>query len=176
MATIFGHALVAGTVGWISKPNKKLLLWCCLSSMLPDADVIGFYFDITYGSLFGHRGFTHSLVFALLWALMVKSTIFKGVKFNTKQSLVIILLLFISAASHGLLDACTTGGKGVAFFSPFSNHRYFFPWQFIKVSPIGASKFFSQRGLHILINEGLFLGIPCLIAIMLKKQLSNNSL
>lgn len=169
MATIFGHALVAGTISWVSKPNKKLLLWCCLSSMLPDADVIGFSFDIAYGSLFGHRGFTHSLFFALLWALLVKTLIFKDVKNNTKQSVIIILLLFIATASHGVLDACTTGGKGVAFLSPFSNHRYFFPWQFIQVSPIGASKFMSERGLAILINEGLFLGLPCFIALVLTK-------
>lgn len=171
MATIFGHALIAGTVSWISKPKKKLLLWCCLSSMLPDADVIGFYFDIAYGSLFGHRGFSHSLFFALLWALIIKSTIFKDVKIYTKHSLIIVLLLFTATASHGVLDACTTGGKGVAFLSPFSNHRYFFPWQFIQVSPIGASKFMSERGLAILINEGLFLGIPCLLALTTKKIL-----
>ena len=32
----------------------------------------------------------------------------------------------------------TNGGRGVAFLSPFSNHRYFLPWRPIRVSPIGA--------------------------------------
>jgi inner membrane protein len=29
-------------------------------------------------------------------------------------------------ASHGVLDALTNGGHGIAFFSPFLNERYFF--------------------------------------------------
>lgn len=43
--------------------------------------------------------------------------------------------------SHGLLDAMTDGGRGIAFFSPFSNHRYFLPWRPIRVSPIGGIDF-----------------------------------
>jgi inner membrane protein len=39
--------------------------------------------------------------------------------------------------SHALLDACTNGGLGVAFFSPFDKRRFFFPWRPIEVSPIG---------------------------------------
>jgi inner membrane protein len=45
-------------------------------------------------------------------------------------------------ASHGILDAMTDGGLGVAFFSPFDDTRCFFPFRPIKVSPIGLS-FFS---------------------------------
>jgi hypothetical protein len=32
-------------------------------------------------------------------------------------------------ASHGMLDAMTDGGLGVAFFAPFDNARYFFPME-----------------------------------------------
>jgi hypothetical protein len=35
--------------------------------------------------------------------------------------------LFLATAGHGLLDAMTNGGLGLAFFSPFDNHRYFLP-------------------------------------------------
>jgi len=31
--------------------------------------------------------------------------------------------LFLATASHGVLDAMTNGGLGVAFFSPFDNRR-----------------------------------------------------
>ena len=48
--------------------------------------------------------------------------------------------LFLCTMSHALLDALTDGGLGVAFFSPFSNERYFFPW-----TPIRVSRFFSAR-------------------------------
>jgi hypothetical protein len=33
--------------------------------------------------------------------------------------------LFFAAASHGVLDAITNGGLGVAFFSPFDKHSLF---------------------------------------------------
>src|SRR5579872_845956 len=48
---------------------------------------------------------------------------------------------FVVTASHGVLDAMTDGGLGIAFFAPFDNTRYFFPFRPIKVSPIGFSFF-----------------------------------
>jgi hypothetical protein len=35
--------------------------------------------------------------------------------------------LFLATASHGILDAFTDGGRGIAFFAPFGTERYFFP-------------------------------------------------
>jgi inner membrane protein len=34
--------------------------------MLPDADVLAFKPGVAYGNIFGHRGFTHSLLFAFV--------------------------------------------------------------------------------------------------------------
>jgi inner membrane protein len=59
----------------------------------------------------------------------------------------------------------TTGGRGVAFFAPFCDERYFLPWRFIHVSPLGASNFFSTWGLRVIKNEFWYVGIPCLILI-----------
>ena len=61
------------------------------------------------------------------------------------------------------LDAMTTGGKGVGFFIPLDNSRYFFPWQVIKISPIGIGKFFSERGVQVIISELQYIAIPCFI-------------
>jgi inner membrane protein len=44
-------------------------------AMLPDADVIAFYFGIPYGSRFGHRGFTHSLFCAALVGMLVATVV-----------------------------------------------------------------------------------------------------
>jgi inner membrane protein len=68
--------------------------------------------------------------------------------------------VFVSASSHGFLDAMTTGGLGVAFFSPFSNARYFLPWRVILVSPIGVESFFSMRGFRVLKSELLWVWSP----------------
>ena len=64
-------------------------------------------------------------------------------------------------ASHGLLDAMTDGGLGVALLWPISNHRYFAPWRPIPVAPIGA-RMLSGRGLEVVTTELLYF-LPLLI-------------
>jgi len=50
------------------------------------------------------------------------------------------LYFFLATASRGILDAMTNVGLGVAFFSPFNDIRYFFPWYPILVSPISLTR------------------------------------
>src|SRR5713226_760716 len=60
-------AFLGATLADIKRPSAQLTrLWivAALCSMLPDVDVIGFAFGIRYGDLWGHRGMTHSLLFA----------------------------------------------------------------------------------------------------------------
>jgi inner membrane protein len=54
----------------------------------------------------------------------------------------------------------TTGGLGVAFWSPFSNTRYFFPWRVILVSPIGVEAFLSAWGWRVLKSELAWIWLP----------------
>jgi inner membrane protein len=61
---------------------------------------------------------------------------------------------------HDILDAMTNGGLGVAFFFPFSDTRYFLPWQPIEVSPLGLKRFFTLRG--GIRSEMLWLILPSL--------------
>jgi inner membrane protein len=170
MPTIFTHGFAAYTLSKVIA-NKtatfKLLLAVVICSMLPDADVIGFKFGIAYDSLFGHRGFTHSIVFALLLAFTVKSIFFKAEKIFSKNGMLILFVLFMSTLSHPLLDMLTNGGLGVALFSPFSNHRYFFGGlRPVQVSPIGAIGFFSMWGVRVLISEFIFIGLPCILTLL----------
>jgi inner membrane protein len=108
--------------------------------MLPDLDAIGFALGVPYSSKLGHRGFSHSLVFALASSLI-------GFAYNrwrlrrrgfTAPGIVALLLLFAAAASHPLLDMLTDGGLGVALLAPFSWTRFFFPVTPIPVSAIGV--------------------------------------
>jgi inner membrane protein len=98
------------------------------ASVLPDLDVIAFRLHIPYASTFGHRGFTHSIVFALLSATLLTLAVRDRRAFP---------FLFVCALSHPLLDALTNGGRGVALLWPFSDQRFFAPWRPIRVSPIG---------------------------------------
>ena len=128
--------------------------------MLPDIDVLGFHFGVHYADLLGHRGLTHSLTFAAVLALAAQMMFCRRPAPPVQRGLV-WLYLFLAVASHGLLDACTDNGLGVAFFSPFNAKRYFFPFTPIAVSPIGA-RFFSVRGFSVLLSEFRWVWLPSL--------------
>ena len=158
MATV-GH-LVAGLVtARVGRPPENVSSggWAAAVvalSFLPDVDVLAFELGIPYAAPFGHRGATHSLVFAALCALAL------AVGVPRLRRLDLGLLLFAVVASHGMLDAFTDGGLGVAFLWPFSNDRFFAPWRPIPVAPIGA-RLLSARGLEIVLIE-LLIFLPVL--------------
>lgn len=147
MTTIMTHAFVgaAMVIGVKNTLPKSLLFptafYAAVIAMVPDLDVIAFNFGISYGSPFGHRGLSHSLVFALTVALIamlyirLRSRI--PARTNQKSYAICFGLLFLSIASHPLLDMLTDGGLGCALFAPFDWGRYFFPVTPIPVSPIG---------------------------------------
>ena len=70
----------------------------------------------------------------------------------------------VVTASHGLLDALTDGGRGIALLAPFSAERFYFPWRPIHVSPIGL-RFFSARGLDVALSELQWVWVPCALAV-----------
>lgn len=78
------------------------------------------------------------------------------------QRLRLFAVLFLSTVSHGLLDAMTNGGLGVGFFIPFDNRRYFLPFRPIEVSAIRWERFLDQAS-HVLLNELIWIGLPCLV-------------
>ncbi len=161
MASAFAHAVAAGSLGQLIGPPCTYWRWLLLGmvcAILPDADVIGFAIGIPYEHPFGHRGVTHSLVFALLLSLIIVGLLFREASGAVRSRLV--LFYFLATASHGLLDALTDGGLGVAFFWPFSSDRFFLPGRPIMVSPIEPSRFFTSQAWAILATELLWVGIP----------------
>jgi len=176
MASVFSHAIFAASMGtafWRSTGSVRLLALGALFSVVPDMDVVGFRFGVQYGDLLGHRGITHSLAFA---AVMATLGSFRYARSAPSKKWVAWLYLFLAMASHGLLDAMTDGGLGVAFFAPFSDMRYFFPWRPIAVSPIGVTAFFSERGLRVLQSEFKWIWLPSaifpLLALLMKRRLT----
>lgn len=171
MASAFGHALAAIGIGKGMLFREKLKFWLLgmFCAIVPDADVIGFKFGVAYGNMFGHRGFTHSFAFALILGSLVVWFFYKEERAFSRKWWLLLLYFFLATASHPILDAFTNGGYGVAFFSPFNNERYFFPWRPIQVSPIGAGNFFSTWGLNVLKSEGIWIGIPSLVVILIAR-------
>lgn len=169
MASLFGHAFASIALGSsFSKKQQtiKLFLLTIVCAIIPDTDVIGFQFNIAYESFWGHRGFSHSLVFAFLFGLLITLIFFRK-EAVSKKGIVLFLFFSLCTASHSILDAMTSGGYGVAFFSPFDITRYFFPWRPIKVSPLGIANFFTERGLRVIKSELIWIGIPGFIYIIL---------
>jgi inner membrane protein len=169
MPTIFTHAAAALAVGKVCAVAQKMparfWLLSALCAVLPDADVVSFSFGVARGSMLGHRGLSHSLAFALLVALLVVGLAFRRTAPFSKGRLV--LYFFAVTASHGLLDALTDGGSGVAFFAPFDPTRYFFPWRPIEVSPISLDRFLSPRGMEVMKSEVVWVWVPAALAVAL---------
>ena len=164
MPTIMTHSIVAASaVCLLSSASVPKRFWvlAIIAAVLPDADVIGYqYLYIPYGHVLGHRGFFHSPCFAALFSLVAVSLFFHQERILSRRWWAYVLFFFIVGASHGVLDAMTNGGRGIALLSPFSNHRYFLPWPPIEVSPIGVRAFISQRGLTVMKSEILWIWMP----------------
>jgi inner membrane protein len=168
MASAFSHAVIAialGKIYSIKKLPKRFWVLGMICAIFPDIDVLAFKFGIPYESFWGHRGFTHSFVFAFLFSLAITLLFFSKTKKFSLSWFGLVFYFFLSTAFHPIVDAMTTGGLGVAFFAPFDNHRYFFPWRPIAVSPIGVGRFFSEWGWRVIKSEFLWIWLPCLALI-----------
>ncbi|CAB1070766.1 hypothetical protein JY97_10145 [Alkalispirochaeta odontotermitis] len=164
MPTIMTHTVVAVCAGYtLGRTTLPKRFWVLgiIAAVLPDADVIGLkYLHIPYGHFLGHRGFFHSPCFAALFSVVAVSLFFRQEPILSRRWVAYVLFFFAVGASHGLLDAMTDGGRGVALLVPFIDERYFLPWTPIEVSPIGIRKFVSQRGLNVMKSEMLWIWLP----------------
>lgn len=162
MATPFSHlavplALIMALGPDVVPPGLMALSLVC--ALLPDIDALGLWLGIPYEHPFGHRGFAHSLPFAVALA-SAGSLLAPAVGCDPLTAFGVLL---VSVASHGLVDAMTNGGLGIAFFSPFSHRRGFLPWRVIEVSPLRPSALFSRRGFEVLRSEMRWVWLPCLV-------------
>jgi inner membrane protein len=161
MPSVISHAVAAlglGAAFFGRKAPVRALAVGALCSALPDADVIGFAFGVQYADPLGHRGLTHSLAFAAgLAALALPAARSRGEEPSPAR---LWTYLFLATASHGLLDAMTDGGLGIALLAPFDDTRYFFSFRPIEVSPISIRRFLSGRGLTVLASELLWVWLP----------------
>lgn len=171
MPSVISHTAVPLALGvglgdkWIPRP---ILIAGVVASMLPDADVILFRFGATYSTVWSHRGFSHSLGFALFLGIVATVLL--------RRTSAGLAFAFVagSAASHGLLDMMTNGGHGVAILWPLSDHRYFFDWRPIQVSPLDLRRL-PQRFAAIAETELIWIWLPA-AAVTLAFRLKNRSI
>jgi inner membrane protein len=159
-----GHALfglaVARKTSTSSTTRRPAAAWLVFPALalLPDLDVIAFKLGIPYAAPFGHRGAAHALLVGVVGGGVVGALFAKLTRTKLAAGVVLGALAMVS---HGLFDAMTTGGEGIALLWPFDTTRYFAPVRPIPVAPIGFG-FLSARGLYRAAVE-LALFSPCLV-------------
>jgi len=198
MPSIITHAAVPLAL-WCAADRGRIPAWLLaagvVAAMLPDADVLAFALHIPYADAFGHRGASHSLLFACVLAALAAvwacfgsgrpwsaphssgsrrpwSAVSRQPRLAPTQrgptlasTVQAAVFVFICAASHPLLDAMTSGGLGVALAWPWSEQRFFAPWRPIRVSPF-APQFFSARGIATLLSELRWVWLPLAAAVV----------
>lgn len=110
---VLGAAVGEAVLG--RKIGNKAILYGAIAGTIPDLDVIAQFFTDTVTALEIHRGFTHSILFSLLFApifawLVIKYETYKEFKQWT-------LFFFLTLVTHPILDAHTTWGTQL--FWPF---------------------------------------------------------
>jgi inner membrane protein len=140
-----GEAFAGRTVG------KKAMLWGILAQSIPDIDFVAAFWSDTIGTLFSHRGFTHSILFAAL-----VTPIIAGLAHHWHRPHNISFrrwFLFIGAVilMHIFLDAFNN--YGVGWFEPFNDTRISFNTMYV------ADFFFS-----------LAPAIACILLIVLNRK------
>lgn len=112
------------------KIGNKALLFGAIGGTIPDLDVfVGrFFYANEIEAMAFHRGFMHSILFAVLGALLFGWVSYKlyntGKRKNTTIQKDWILLFFLSIFTHPILDCFTP--YGTQLFAPFSNYRVAF--------------------------------------------------
>ncbi|CNL28167.1 MULTISPECIES: metal-dependent hydrolase [Yersinia] len=178
MPTIITHAAVPLCIGvGLGKKTipPALLLTGIVFSIIPDLDVLSFKLGIAYANAFGHRGFTHSLLFA--FSLPALALLFRRY-FNTSFSR-IGWFLTLSLLSHSVLDSLTTGGMGVGWLWPWSQERFFAPVQVIKVAPFQLGQYFKPNGIAVIKSELWWVwgpGVILMLSLMMVRMIKAKSL
>lgn len=172
MPTVFTHAIsgiACGTAVYNKKFPGGFWLLSVICSIIPDADVLCFKLGIPYSHFLGHRGFFHSLFFACVLGFFIGALYAVAGKRKWKEGLFFAMYFSFVISLHGILDAFTNGGLGVALLSPFITERFFFPFTPIKVSPFNPGAFLHERGFQIIKNEMLWVWLPCMgLALLLR--------
>ncbi len=168
MPTAFTHALVGAAIPEIaphSFPRWRLAVCCALLAAAPDLDVVAFKLGIPYAHPLGHRGLTHSLLFAMLMGPLVAFVVVPRAQRAGRAFLRAALIFTLALASHGLLDALTDAGRGIGILVPLDNARYFFPFRPLETSPVNPARFFSLQAFSILRSEILWVWVPTALAL-----------
>jgi inner membrane protein len=169
--TIVTHALlplIAAAAAPDLKLSKRLIVAAMIVAVLPDADLISRLFGVPHTHDFGHRGASHSILFALL---IGASGAMIARRFSSTRGQA-FWFLFLSCLSHPLADMLTDGGKGMMLFWPLLHERFAWPVRPVEVSSIGLRAIDNGSLDDILLSELRWLILPALLLAVLFRLLA----
>ncbi len=117
--TVLGACVGEAIAG--KKLGKHAMFWGALANNIPDVDVITSFWMSQADGLLAHRGFTHSILFALLFSPLLA---FILVRWHKNKQMHFRDWLFIFGSGmfiHIFIDALTCYGTG--WYEPFHHHR-----------------------------------------------------
>lgn len=124
------------------RTSAATLLFFAALAELPDFDVVGVACGVRDLGTFGHRGASHSFFTAaaigILCGLGARRLGWPAVRTAVAATLAL--------ASHGILDACGEGGRGIPLLWPLIDARFVSPWRMLPDAPRGMSML-SRHGL-----------------------------
>lgn len=173
MPTIITHALlpvIAATALPRLRLSKRLIAAAVVAAVLPDIDVVGrFLFDYSGTHPLGHRGFTHSIVFAVLVGLIAML----GCSALRAPPSLAFTALLLSTLSHPLTDMLTDGGRGVMLLWPASLEKMRWPLRPVEISPLGLRGFEDGRIWDVFASELLWVILPASALALLCRRWSD---
>lgn len=103
---VLGAAVGEAVLG--RKVGNKAILYGAIAGTIPDLDIFASHFTDTVSALAIHRGFTHSIVFSVLFAPVFGWLVSRYEKYKEFKSW--SWLFFWALITHPILDAYTTWG------------------------------------------------------------------
>lgn len=103
---VLGAAVGEAVLG--RKVGNKAMLYGAIAGTIPDLDVLASHFTDTTKALAFHRGFTHSIVFSVLFAPLFAWIVSRYEKYKDFKGWA--WLFFWAFVTHPMLDAHTTWG------------------------------------------------------------------
>jgi inner membrane protein len=100
------------------------MLLGAVAQSLPDIDVISALWMKAPGYLLAHRGFTHSILFAILTSLLLALTVRRSRRLRNIGMQKWVLFFAAQLLTHILIDAFNN--YGIGWFEPFSHYRFSF--------------------------------------------------
>lgn len=153
-----GHVAVGLAAGRLHAgrdgPRLRATLAFTALATFPDLDLFGRALGAPAGSAWLHRGALHSLAVALV-AGLVAALLLGGLGRSRARFAVTAALV---AASHGLLDTLTSGGRGAMLLWPASAERLLAPVAVVAAAPMGL-RLATLRGLEVLWREAVLFSV-----------------